>query len=58
VINEGHRLIGENGQIFLDFGDEAYDAFGGTEWDEWLIDSLNGKTDITFVEWEKDRVAA
>lgn len=58
VINEGHRLIGENGQIFLDFGDEAYDAFGGTEWDEWLIDSLNGKTDVTFVEWEKDRVAA
>ena len=58
VINEGHRLIGENGQIFLDFGDEAYDAYGGTEWDEWLIDSLNGETDVTFVEWEKGRVAA
>jgi len=45
LINENHRMVAENGQVFADYDEVDLD---GTGWSEYAIDKLNGKTDKPF----------
>ncbi len=57
VVNENHRMLAKNGQIFGDFADTAYDDYG-SGWNDFLLDTLNGETSHKFVEWEQQRLEA
>ena len=48
VVNEDHRMVAENGQVFGDFADTAYDD--GSDWNDFLLATLNGETQ--FSGWE------
>jgi len=52
LINEDHRMVAENGQIFADYMDEDYDALG-TGWEEFVLKWMNGDKSITYDEFEK-----
>lgn len=45
VINENHRMVAENGQVFADYDEVDLDESG---WHEYAIDMLNGETSEPF----------
>jgi hypothetical protein len=54
LINDEHRMVAENGQVFADFMDESYNTYGDG-WDDFIIDVLNGKLKMKFVDYEKQK---
>jgi hypothetical protein len=45
LINENHRMVAENGQVFLDYDEIDLEESG---WEQFVIDRLNGETDEKF----------
>ena len=44
VVNENHRMVAPNGQVFGDFADYEYE--GDSKWNEFLLATLNGENEF------------